>query len=44
MVTIIYLITRGTVDTKVFGALGKKQDIARLVVDNWKLLFEEGIA
>jgi len=43
-VTNIYLIARGTVDTKVFGALGKKQDIARLVVDNWKLLFEEGIA
>ncbi len=43
-VTNIYLITRGTVDTKVFQALGKKQDVAKLVVDNWKLLFEEGVA
>lgn len=42
-VTNIYLITKGTVDTKVFQALGKKQDVARLVVDNWKLLFEEGV-
>jgi SNF2 family DNA or RNA helicase len=43
VVTNIYLITKGTVDSKVFQALEKKQDIAKLVVDNWKLLFEEGV-
>ena len=42
-VTNIYLVTKGTVDEKVLKALQGKQDIAKLVVDNWKMLFEEGV-
>ncbi len=42
VVTIIFLITRGTVDEKVVRALEEKEGLAKLVVDNWKLLFEEG--
>lgn len=43
IVTNIVLVTKGTVDEKVLKALNGKQDIARLVVDNWRLLFEEEV-
>lgn len=42
-VTNIFLTTKGTVDEKILQAVHGKQDIAKLVVDNWRLLFEEGI-
>lgn len=42
-VTNIFLLTKGTVDEKVMKALESKQDVAKLVVDNWKMLFEEGV-
>lgn len=41
VVTNIFLVTKGTVDEKILQAVNGKQDIAKLVVDNWKLLFEE---
>jgi SNF2 family DNA or RNA helicase len=40
-VTYLYLITKGTVDEKIFKTLSKKEDVAKLIVDNWKILFEE---
>lgn len=38
--TYIHLIARGTVDAKVMRVLKKKGDMANLVVDNWRSLFE----
>lgn len=42
-VTYLYLITKGTVDEKIFKILSKKEDVAKLIVDNWKILFEEEV-
>lgn len=39
-VTNIHLIMKGTVDTKVMGALKKKKNVADVVVDGWRKLFE----
>lgn len=37
--TYIHLIAKNTIDEKVIDALSKKKNIAELVVDNWKSLF-----
>lgn len=34
--TYIYLIAKGTIDEKIMKALGKKEDIAKRIVDNWR--------
>lgn len=34
--TYIHLIAPGTVDEKIMGALARKEDLARTVVDNWR--------
>lgn len=39
--TYIHLIAKKTIDEKVMEALSKKKNIADLVVDNWKSLFEK---
>lgn len=39
--TYIHLIAKKTIDEKVMEALTKKKNIADLVVDNWKSLFEK---
>jgi len=39
-VTNIHLVVKGTVDTKVMGALKKKKNVADVVVDGWRKLFE----
>ena len=39
--TYIHLIAKNTIDEKVMEALTKKKNIADLVVDNWKSLFEK---
>ena len=38
--TYIHLIAKKTIDEKVLSALKSKKNIADLVVDNWKSLFE----
>jgi len=40
--TYIYLVARGTIDEDVLTALKNKQDIARLVVDEWQTLLDKG--
>lgn len=39
--TYIHLITKNTIDEKVMEALSKKKNIADLVVDNWRSLFQK---
>lgn len=39
-VTNIHLVVKGTVDAKVMGALKKKKNVADVVVDGWRKLFE----
>ncbi len=38
--TYIHLLARGTVDEHVMKALQKKEDMAKMVVDNWRMYFE----
>ncbi len=38
--TYIHLIAKGTVDEHVLKALQHKEDVARMVVDNWRMYFE----
>lgn len=38
--TYIHLIAKGTVDEHVLQALQRKEDVARMVVDNWRMYFE----
>lgn len=38
--TYIHLIAKGTVDEHVLKALQHKEDVARMVVDNWRAYFE----
>lgn len=40
--TYIHLLTKGTVDEKIMKALKQKRDVATLVVDDWRSLFEMG--
>jgi SNF2 family DNA or RNA helicase len=37
----IHLIAQKTIDEKVFEAIKKKKNIADLVVDNWRSLFNK---
>ena len=39
--TYIHLIAKNTIDEKVMEALSKKKNIADLVVDNWRSLFQK---
>ena len=39
--TYIHLLAKKTIDEKVMDALSKKKNLAELVVDNWKSLFNE---
>ena len=39
--TYIHLIAKNTIDEKVMDALSKKKNIADLVVDNWRSLFQK---
>lgn len=39
--TYIHLLAKGTVDEKVMKALQKKEDMAKMVVDNWRMYFEK---
>jgi SNF2 family DNA or RNA helicase len=39
-VTNIHIVVKGTVDTKVMGALKKKKNVADEVVDGWRKIFE----
>lgn len=39
-VTYIHLICKGTIDETVLKALAKKEDLAKAVVDNWKMYFQ----
>ena len=39
--TYINLVAPGTVDVKIMRALSKKEDLVRVVVDNWRKAFEE---
>jgi len=41
--TYIHLVAAGTIDEKVMGALKDKKNMANLVVDNWKSLFNGGV-
>ena len=38
--TYIYLITKGTVDELIMKALHKKEDLAKTIVDDWKIYFD----
>ncbi len=38
-VTHIHLIAKDTIDEKIISALGRKEDIAKTVVDNWRKYF-----
>jgi SNF2 family DNA or RNA helicase len=40
--TYIYLVARNTIDEDILTALKNKQDIARLVVDEWQTLLDKG--
>jgi SNF2 family DNA or RNA helicase len=42
--TYIHLVATGTVDEKIIGALHRKEDLAKSVVDNWRDLLEKGEA
>jgi len=39
--TYIHLLAKDTVDEKILDALGKKEDIAKSIVDNWRQFFGE---
>ena len=38
--TYIHLLAKGTIDEKVMEALQKKEDMAKMVVDNWRIYFK----
>lgn len=38
--TYIHLLAKGTIDEKVMEALQKKEDMAKMVVDNWRMYFK----
>lgn len=38
-VTHIHLIAKDTIDEKIIASLGKKEDIAKTVVDDWRKYF-----
>ncbi|MDH7566807.1 MAG: C-terminal helicase domain-containing protein [Clostridiales bacterium] len=37
--TYIHLVAKGTIDEKVLKALQRKEDVAKLLVDNWRTFF-----
>ena len=38
--TYIHLVAPGTIDHQIMGALKRKEDLAKTVVDNWRALFD----
>ena len=38
--TYIHLTTKGTVDELIMKALHKKEDLAKTIVDDWKIYFD----
>ena len=41
--TAVFLMAEHTVDEVVYGALQTKQDMARLLVDDWRSLLQEAV-